>query len=79
MSPTDSDEICQRIALYRGVTPILLPKKFTDIHRWRDMIHLAVSEGKKQGYLKKGDIIIVIAGIPIGVPNGINSIRVVTV
>ena len=79
LSPTDSKETCQRIALYRGVTPILLPKKFNDISRWRDMIKLAVDEGKKLGFLKKGDVIIVIAGIPIGVPNGINSIRVVTV
>ena len=43
------------------------------------MITLAVKEAKLLGILKKGDTIVVTAGIPIGKSNGINSIRILTV
>ena len=58
---------------------MLLPKKFKDITRWRDMINLAVTQCEKFGYLSKGDVAVITAGIPIGQSNGINSIRIITV
>ena len=67
------------MSLYRGVTPIMMPKAFADIHRWTDMIHLAVKRSKELNLLEKGDTIVVTAGIPIGRSNGINSIRIVTI
>tara|TARA_B100000427_G_scaffold326056_1_gene334013 strand:+ start:1866 stop:3326 length:1461 start_codon:yes stop_codon:yes gene_type:complete len=79
LAPTDTINVCNRTTLYRGVTPMMMPKKFDDIYRWTDMINLAVKEAKVQGYLKKGDTIVVTAGIPIGKSNGINSIRILTV
>ncbi len=78
IAPTDSDGICQKMSLYRGVTPILLHKKYEHIHRWTDMIHLAIKDAKSLGIVGYGDKVVVIAGIPIG-QSGINSIRVVTV
>tara|TARA_B100000427_G_scaffold79973_1_gene65262 strand:+ start:20687 stop:22147 length:1461 start_codon:yes stop_codon:yes gene_type:complete len=79
LAPTDSVHICNRSTLYRGVTPMMMPKKFKDIYRWTDMITLAVKEAKFLGILKKGDTVVVTAGIPIGKSNGINSIRILTV
>jgi pyruvate kinase len=79
IAPTDEASLCCRMSLYKGVIPLLLPKKFKDITRWRDMINLAVTQCEKFGYLSKGDVAVITAGIPIGQSNGINSIRIITV
>ncbi|NQY74737.1 MAG: pyruvate kinase [Candidatus Margulisbacteria bacterium] len=79
IAPADDHAILNRMTIYRGVIPILMPKQFNDIYRWTDMINLAVDQSKKMGLLDKGDIIVVTAGIPIGISGGINSIRILTV
>ncbi len=79
IAPTDEEAICCRMSLYRGVMPILMPKKFRDIHRWNDMIHLAIKNAKSLGIVDHGDHVVVTAGVPIGQSNGINSIRIVNV
>mgnify|MGYP001478188727 CR=1 FL=1 len=79
IAPTDERYLCCRMSIYRGVIPLLLPKKFQEITRWRDMIKIAVDECKNLNYLKKNDIAVITAGIPIGQSNGINSIRIISV
>lgn len=79
IAPTDNERVCRRMALYRGVLPMMMPKPFKDIHRWTEMIMQAVKESKRLELVNKKDIIVVTAGIPIGKSNGINSIRLVTV
>ena len=79
IAPTDEVSVCQRLALYRGVIPLLLPKKYKQIHRWTDMINIALKAGIKKNIFSKGDIVVITAGIPIGESNGINSIRIVEV
>ena len=76
---TDSETTMRRLALYRGVIPIMSPEKFADIHRWRDMISLGVEKAKLLKLLKTGDTIVITAGIPINQAGGINSIRIQTV
>jgi pyruvate kinase len=58
---------------------MMMPKSFKDIHRWTNMIDLAVKECKSLALVKPGDGLVVTAGIPLGESNGINSIRLVTV
>jgi pyruvate kinase len=79
IAPTDSIETCQRMALYRGVIPVLVPKKFSQIHRWRDMIKLALEQAKQYVLLKPTDEIVAIAEIPIERGIGPNSIRIIKV
>ena len=79
IAPTDSEEVCNQLCLFRGVIPIMMPKLFSEIYRWTDMISLAVKQSEKQGYVEKGDCVVVTAGIPIGRSNGINSIRIINV
>lgn len=78
ISPTDTLKVCQRMTLFRGVIPMMMPRAFKEIHRWTDMIHLAIQESKHQGLVHADDLVVVTAGIPIGQSNGINSIRVIT-
>lgn len=79
IAPTDDIHICNRLSLYRGVIPLLLDRKFDDIVRWTDMIRIAVRQSVEKGFCLKGDVLVVLAGIPIGKSNGINSIRIITV
>ena len=79
ISPIDDPKIGRRVALYRGVQPMMMPIKFDSIARWTDMINLAVKEAKTKNLIKKGDVIVVTAGIPIGQSDGINSIRLIKV
>jgi len=79
VAPTDEEQLCRRMSLYRGVIPLLLKKQFKDIHRWTDMIHNATKEAIECGLLKKEDRVVVTAGIPIGQSGGVNSIRIITV
>ncbi|NDD66390.1 pyruvate kinase [bacterium] len=78
IAPTDDPDVLQRMALYRGVIPMMMPKAFKDIHRWTDMITLAIHQAILHRFLSKGNTVVVTAGIPIGQSNGINSIRIVT-
>lgn len=79
LAPTDEEIIRNRLALYRGVIPLMLDKKYHHIVSWTDMIRLAVRQSIDLKYLQKGDVLVVLAGIPIGQSHGINSIRVITV
>ena len=79
IAPTDQGYICRQMALFRGVTPMMMPKPFKQIENWTAMISMAVEEAKRLGFLETGDTIVVTAGIPLGQSNGINSIRIITV
>ncbi len=79
LAPTDAVHLCQRMSLYRGVIPMMMPKPFKEIEKWTDMINIATKEAASLGLLEKNDTVVVTAGIPIGESNGINSIRIITI
>lgn len=79
IAPTDDPILCQRMTLYRGVIPMMMPKPFEDIVQWTTMINLAVREAVRLKLLQKNNRAVVTAGIPIGRSNGINSIRIIAV
>ncbi len=77
IAPTDNEIVLRRMSLYRGVFPIMMPKKFSKITLWMDMITLAIAAGKERNMLANDDTLVVTAGVPIGQSNGTNSVRVV--
>jgi len=79
IAPADNIHIVRKMALYRGVIPILMPKKFTDISSWGVMIQMSLDDAKSLGYVKAGDLAIITAGYPLGRPGGTNSIRMIEV
>lgn len=79
IAPTDNAVVLHKMALYRGVIPMMMPVTFKEIYKWTDMINLAIEQALALKLLNKKDVIVVTAGIPIGKSNGINSIRIVTV
>ena len=79
IAATDNDTALRRMALFKGVVPVMLPQEFDTIHRWRDMIDLALERAKHRKYLKRGDRVVITAGIPLSEAGGTNSIRIQTV
>ena len=67
------DEHVQRqMALSWGVTPILMPiAANTD-----ELVEFAVDAAQKAGLVEQGNLVVVTAGVPVGVPGTTNMIRV---
>ena len=65
--------VCRQAALLWGVTPLLIEKKMTP----DDLFKEALWAAEKAGKIKKGDKVVVTAGVPLGVSGNTNMIRVV--
>ncbi|MGQ9523221.1 MAG: pyruvate kinase [Armatimonadota bacterium] len=65
----------RRLALSWGVRPLLVERaKNTD-----DTISFAVEGALREGLVKRGDLVVITAGVPAGVPGNTNLIKVQTV
>ena len=68
-------EVLRRTALYSGVIPLHVGMgRDTD-----DMIIKAIGAGVDQGLFRRGDRVILIAGVPVGKPGQTNMLKVETV
>lgn len=67
--------VCRQMNLAWGVQPLLMMKEETADDLFEEAERLAV----KSGYLKKGDIAVLTAGVPLGVSGNTNMIRVIEV
>ena len=65
--------VCRQAALLWGVTPLLIEKKNTPDDLFKEALWVA----EKAGKIKKGDKVVVTAGVPLGVSGNTNMIRVV--
>jgi pyruvate kinase len=67
--------VLRRTALYSGVVPLLVsPGRDTD-----QMIENATEAAKASGMVRKGDRVVVVAGVPVGRPGQTNLLKVETV
>ncbi|MGE5485539.1 MAG: pyruvate kinase [Ignavibacteriales bacterium] len=65
----------RKLLLVWGVVPTLMePSRGTD-----EMMDQAVKAGLSRGFIRQGDLVVITAGVPIGIPGTTNLIRVVTV
>jgi pyruvate kinase len=58
-----------------GVTPVWIARESTT----EDLFDEAVRVSEEAGYIKKGDTVVITAGVPLGVSGRTNMIRVVEV
>ncbi len=70
-----SPKICRQMNLYWGVTPVWIPRE----NSADDLFDDAVRAAQEAGYIKKGDTVVLTAGVPLGVSGRTNMIRVVEV
>jgi len=67
--------ICRQLNLLWGVKPLLIAREETADELFDD----AVKEAKKAGYIKHGDIVVISAGVPLGISGNTNMVRVAEV
>ncbi len=70
-----SPRICRQLSLSWGVTPVWIARENTT----DDLFEEAVRAVEEAGYVKKGDKVVLTAGVPLGVSGKTNMIRVVEV
>ncbi|MDA1353483.1 MAG: pyruvate kinase [bacterium] len=79
IAPTDDQRVLRKMNLFRGVIPVEMKKSFSEIKSWEEMIHITVEDLLDKGLLKRGDTVVITAGIPIGITGGTNSIRLIDI
>lgn len=70
-----SPRVCRQLALTWGVMPMWIARESTT----DDLFEVAVQAAEKAGYIKKGDTVVLTAGVPLGVAGNTNMLRVVEV
>ena len=69
------NRVARQLNLSWGVMPLYLPEAESTEELFANAVKLA----EKEGYVKKGDIAVITAGVPLGIPGKTNMIRVVEV
>lgn len=67
--------VCRQLNLSWGVIPLLIEKE----EKAEDLFDQATRAVEKAGYVKRGDIAVLTAGVPLGVAGRTNMIRVIEV
>ena len=65
--------VCRQMNLYWGVTPL----EIAEAENTDELFEIAVETALKKGYIKKGDKVVITAGIPLGVSGNTNMIKVI--
>lgn len=69
------ERVNRQLNLLWGVTPLCIKQEDDAEELFED----AVEEAKKAGYIKTGDVVVITAGVPLGIAGKTNMIRVVEV
>ncbi len=72
---TTSEKVYSQMNLLWGVKPLFLKREENTEALFTD----AVAEAKRAGYAKDGDIVVITAGVPLGIAGKTNMVRVVEV
>ena len=68
-----TQDVCRQLNLMWGVQPVLIGRKNTA----EELVEAAISISMEKGLLKKGDVVVLTAGMPLGVSGKTNMIRVI--
>ncbi len=72
IAATTKEEMVRRLILIWGVQPVLIgDAKSTD-----EIFDLSVEKAIEQGYIDNGDLVVITAGVPVGVSGATNLIKV---
>ena len=75
MGCTVRERVSRQLNLLWGVSPLMIREADTTEELFAD----AVSEAKKAGYVKPGDVVVITAGVPLGTVGTTNMIHVIEV
>ena len=75
LAVTTTEEVMRKLAIEWGVYPVLAPEsKTTD-----EVISNSVEASISSGFVKEGDLVVITAGIPVGLSGSTNLIKVQTI
>ena len=75
IAATTSEKVMRKLSLVWGVYPVMsVRSENTD-----EVIDMSINSAMEEGYIKEGDLIVITAGIPVGVSGTTNLIKVHTV
>ncbi len=72
ISCTTSDRVCRQMNLSWGVFPLVIQEETNS----DDLFRHAVAAAKEAGYLDPGDLVVITAGVPLGISGTTNLMRV---
>jgi len=72
IAATVSDHVMRRMSLYWGVYPI----KISMMNSTDDIIDKSVESALELGYIENGDLIVITAGVPVGITGSTNLLKV---
>lgn len=72
IAATTKEEILRRLILVWGVKPVLI----NDANSTDEIIESSINKAKEYGYIKNGDLVVITAGVPVGVSGATNLIKV---
>ncbi len=67
-----NEKVCRSMALYWGVRPILMPVVTTTDQLLEESVQAALNSG----FVEQGDVVVITAGLPIGVAGTTNMVKV---
>ncbi|MCL2630898.1 MAG: pyruvate kinase [Firmicutes bacterium] len=72
IAPTTCEKVCSQLALSWGITPVTACEKAgTD-----ELIDHAIERAKTTGLIKEGDIVVMVAGVPVGIGGNTNLMKI---
>ncbi len=72
---TTDDAVCRQMSMSWGIVPgVMEEKDSTD-----DLIRHAIEKAVEYGFIQKGDLVVITAGVPLGISGNTNMIQVHTV
>lgn len=72
IAATTRPEILRRLVLVWGVKPVLIK----DVNSTDEIFELSIDKAKEHGYIENGDLVVITAGVPVGVSGATNLIKV---
>lgn len=72
LSCTPNEQTWRQLNLSWGVIPILT----SEVSNTDDLLHHAVQRGEEEGYLESGDLVVITAGVPLGISGTTNMMKV---
>jgi pyruvate kinase len=73
---TPSERTWRQLGMSWGVVPVLTEEMETD---YDELLHHAVDRAVEEGFLENGDLVVITAGVPLGVSGTTNLMKVQTV
>lgn len=75
IAATPIDKVARRLRLVWGVTPL----RIKDRNTTDELINETILESIRAGLIRQGDVVVLTAGVPVGVPGSTNLLKVHTV